>query len=40
LKSLRPGHGASPDAWESFVGKRAKHPLKAGVPVKPSDFEE
>jgi pseudaminic acid synthase len=40
FKSLRPGHGAAPDALDSLVGKRARFTLNAGTPVRLSDFEE
>jgi len=39
LRSVRPGHGAEPDAIKRFIGKRAKSDIPAGTPALLEDFE-
>jgi len=39
LRSVRPGHGASPDWIGEFIGRRAKQDIFAGTPANLDDFE-
>ena len=39
LRVIRPNAGLHPRHWDEVIGRKARHPLKAGEPLVSGDFE-